>query len=163
MTGYETRREQHHPGDQARLRVERLPTRGQVVDCAEELSTAWRRKFEGEKVPSFDGLVRLLISKYTIEDAQKRRVIDGTIRVARAWEPPTTIGIVIPDARVEAMDSIKKGEAEDLRKIWGMERKSIPSAGEDSFRLLLIACRALLMMEKHPTIYSNQKNPKIEE
>ena len=113
--------------------------------------------FEGKNVPPLYQLIALLISQYNFPKGKESRIIKETIRIAQAWHLPEKIGNVIPDPRIAAMDRIKESEVEELREGWEREQPKKYEPGRGSFRHLLIALRALLLIEKYPNLYHKRK------
>ena len=135
---------------------------GRIKDFATELERAYRLRFEKQVVPSFDELVSLIVATYGFDETRRKQIIRETVRIARAWNPPV-IGLIVPDPRVAAMDSVRNEEADELRKVWNTHPlKKIPGkTGNDIFRSLLIASRALLLIEEHPELYHERKTATI--
>ena len=129
------------------------------MDLSHALDHKYRLARDGQHIPALNVLLEQIIptNRYAEKLAQ------GTLSIAHEWIPPETIGSIIPDPRVIAMDSITSAEVLELRKLWGTHvlRKEIK--GTDPFRFVLISCRALMMLEKHPATYLSRKKPSVPE
>jgi len=154
--GYERRRERLRPLRTSASEASDLTLSEKVRDLIYEIDDAYRRKLENRTIPKLDDLIQWVINEYGFEPEKASRIIEETVRIVRDWKPPETIGNIIPSPRELAIDSIRPGEAENLRKIWGLPPlKSV--MGADPFRTLLISCRAFLTIEAYPVLYHERK------